>query len=267
MSHQHFNLKYVPFSKSSQLLITEDLQLLKNKFNQLLQVPGIGVLTGDPGVGKTAALRHITNDLNPHQHQIIYLSETQFTHFDIYRQIAWHLGLVPRHRFADLWRDIKNQIRELVKNKCILPIFIIDEAQNLPMDFFKAFPSFLNFDFDARDMMTVWFVGQPMLNAIINRQAYTALSSRVQINYHMRDVYEREIFSQIIQDGFKSAGAVNKILSDPAIEVIRIASHGKFRYVYRILYTAMQLASEKQLNHISDEIIHSTIALLKNNSA
>ena len=68
-----------------------------------------------------------------------------------------------------------------MENKRTLPLFVIDEAQNLPSDFYRGFPSFLNFDFDAKDMMTVWFLGHPILNTIIDRVVYNALSSRITV--------------------------------------------------------------------------------------
>ena len=38
-----------------------------------------------------------------------------------------------------------------------------DEAQNLPPEFFRDFPAFLNFAFDLRDLISVWLVGHPCL--------------------------------------------------------------------------------------------------------
>jgi type II secretory pathway predicted ATPase ExeA len=163
----------------------ESLSHFKERFDSLLHAPGIGLLTGEPGIGKTAVLRHITQDLNPHQYQVIYLAETQFTSFDIYRQLAIMLGIVPNHRFAQLWRDIKNHIKDQVTHKRMLPVLIIDEAQNLPADFFRSFPSFLNYAFDAKDMMAVWFVGHPILTNIIDRNIHTALASRIQTRHQL----------------------------------------------------------------------------------
>src|ERR1700737_3419254 len=110
MFQQHFGLKHIPLSKNSTFWVNDHFIALKEHFINLLRSPGIGLLTGEPGVGKTAALRHIIKELNPHQYPVFYLSETQFTSFDIYRQIALNLGLVPHYRFAQLWRDIKNHI-------------------------------------------------------------------------------------------------------------------------------------------------------------
>jgi MSHA biogenesis protein MshM len=263
MFQQHFGLKHVPVGKNSTFWINDSFTLLKDRFINLLHSPSIGLLTGEPGVGKTAALRHITKELNPHQYPVFYLSETQFTSFDIYRQIALNLGLVPHYRFAHLWRDIKNQVRERVDNKRTLPIFIIDEAQNLPLDFFRGFPSFLNFDFDARDMMTVWFVGHPILASIIDRVAYAALSSRIQARCQLQAITERDQFARFIQHAFKEAGCQNNLLTDSGIEIIRISSQGKPRNVNRILSGAMQLAAQKGLNFLPDDLLQEAITQLK----
>ena len=263
MFQQHFGLKHIPFGKNSPFCVNDNFMALKESFINLLHSPGIGLLTGEPGIGKTAALRHIIKELNPHQFPVFYLSETQFTSFDIYRQIALNLGLVPHYRFAHLWRDIKNQIRERVENKRTLPIFIIDEAQNLPLDFFRGFPSFLNFDFDAKDMMTVWFLGHPILANIIDRVAYTALSSRINARCQLLPITERERFTQLMHHAFKEAGAQSSLLTESGIEIIRMSSQGKPRYVYRILSTAMQLATQKGLNFLPDDILQEAIAQLK----
>ena len=264
MIQQHFGLKYIPMAKNnSSIWVGDELCKLQKYFTQLLHAPGIGVLTGEPGVGKTAALRSCTQILNPHQYQVFYLSETQFTSFDIYRQIAVHLGLVPACRFAMLWRDIKMQIRERVEHKRVLPIFIIDEAQNLPMDFFRGFPSFMNFDFDSRDMMTVWFVGHPVLNTIIDRAAYNALASRIQIRYSLSPIFERENFGAFIHKTFIDAGCNAQLLSDSGIELLRIASEGKPRNVHRILAAGLQLAMQKNLSHLPDDIIQEVINSLR----
>lgn len=264
MYQQHFGLKNLPFCKNnSTLWMHNDLTVLQERFTSSLKYPSIGLLTGEPGVGKTAALHSFTKNLNPHQYCVIYLAETSFTSFDIYRQLAISLGLLPAHRFAQLWRDIKNHIRERVEHKRSLPVFIIDEAQGLPGDFFKSFPSFLNFDFDAKDMMTVWFVGHPTLTNIIDRAVYTALATRIQFRCQIQPITERDSFAQLIQHAFKETGCQTNLLSDSGIEIIRIASNGRLRNVHLILSNTMQLAMQKKLNHLPDELIQESIDMLK----
>lgn len=264
MYTQYFGLKYVPFAKNSPcLLIDEQHDAFKQQFSALLNMPGIGLLTGEPGVGKTALIRHIVQTLNPHQYQVFYLTETQFTSFDIYRQIALQFGIRPNHRFAQLWRDIKIYIRERYENNRGLPLLIIDEAQNLPDDFFRGFPSFLNFDFDAKSMVTVWFVGHPILANIMDRVVNSALSSRIQARYHIHAIFERDRFVQLLQQAFKEAGAQSSLLSDSGIELLRVASQGRLRTLHNLLLYTIQLATKKNLNYLPDDLLQEAILTLK----
>jgi type II secretory pathway predicted ATPase ExeA len=53
----------------------------------------------------------------------------------------------------------------------LVPVWIIDEAQNLPLEFFRDLPAFLNFAFDTRDVMSVWLIGHPALAQTLERGA------------------------------------------------------------------------------------------------
>jgi len=99
MYRQHFGIKAAPLDKGqSELWDDGALARLNERFQWLLQSPGLGLLTGEPGVGKTAALRHLTDGLNPHRYQTIYLAETDFGRTDLYRSLAMELGLEPAYR-------------------------------------------------------------------------------------------------------------------------------------------------------------------------
>jgi tRNA A37 threonylcarbamoyladenosine biosynthesis protein TsaE len=67
MYRQHFGITACLLDKGGKTLFnTRQLDQLASRFQWLLDSPGIGILTGDAGVGKTAALRHLSADLNPH---------------------------------------------------------------------------------------------------------------------------------------------------------------------------------------------------------
>jgi MSHA biogenesis protein MshM len=264
MYRQHFGLTHAPFGKECKTLWDNgELAHLEKQFNWLLYSPGIGLLTAEPGLGKTAALRKITRTLNPHQYQVHYIAETDFGRLDFYRQLAMRFNLVPAYRRAQLWRDIKEQVTHLATEKNILPILIIDEAQNLPIEFFRDFPSFLNFVFDSRDYMSVWLVGHPDLARTIERSNHAALASRIQARVILTPITEREAFKQFVLQGFTEAGGTNTLLSDSGIELLRMASQGNPRQVHRLIVTALQLATDKKVNHLPDEIIKEAIAILQ----
>ena len=261
---QHFGLTHPPLGKE----LTEPwddgaLGALAQRFDWLLQSPGLGLLTGEPGVGKTAALRTLTRQLNPHRYLVLYQAETDFGRVDIYRGLARALGVEPSYRRAQLWRDIKQRVHELADGKQLTPIWIVDEAQNLPAEFFRDFPAFLNFAFDSRDLISVWLVGHPNLANTLQRAPYAALASRIQVHVQLRPVFERERFAQLIGHALKSAGCQYTLLADSGMEILRQASKGLPRQAGRILCTAMRLAAPKGMNHLPDELLQQAIAELQ----
>ena len=246
---QHFGLKHYPLGKAPVELWDDGvLARLSERFNWLLESPGVGLLTGEAGVGKTAALRQLTAGLNPHRYQVIYLAETDFGRLDLYRSLALALGLEPAYRRAALWRDIKARIQELADGKGVLPLWIIDEAQNLPIEFFRDLPAFLNFAFDSRDLMAVWLLGHPQLGLTLQRAPYAALASRIQVHLRLQPISDRERFNQLVTHAFNQAGAQHTLLSDSALELLRQASQGLPRQAGRILKTSLQLAVPKGLS-------------------
>jgi type II secretory pathway predicted ATPase ExeA len=264
MYRQHFGLKAAPLDKgAAELWDDGDLVRLNERFQWLLQSPGLGLLTGDAGVGKTAALRQLAQGLNPHRYQVIYLAETDFGRADLYRSLALALGVEPAYRRAQLWRDLKARILDLADGKNLLPVWIIDEAQNLPTEFFRDFPAFLNFAFDSRDLMTVWLVGHPSLAQTLDRAPYAALAGRIQVRLQLKPVVERDRFAQLIHHALKTAGCQHTLLADSGMELLRLASQGLPRQAGRILRAAMQRAVPKGLNHLPDDLLQQTIEELR----
>ena len=63
---QHFGLKHDPLGKNIRKLASNHQYLkLKPELECLLDTRGIGLITGESGVGKTAGIREWVNTLNP----------------------------------------------------------------------------------------------------------------------------------------------------------------------------------------------------------
>ncbi len=154
-------------------------------------------------------------------------------------------------------------MHDLVDNKQVTPVWIIDEAQNLPTEFFRDFPAFLNFAFDSRSLVTVWLVGHPHLAQTLERAPYAALASRIQVHIRLKPVIERERFALLIQHALKSAGCQHTLLTDSGMEILRQASKGLPRQAGSILTTAMRLAVPKGLNHLPDDLLRQAIEELR----
>jgi type II secretory pathway predicted ATPase ExeA len=264
MYRQHFGLKHAPFGKDYlELWQTKSHIELERQFQWLLQSPGLGLLTAEPGLGKTAALRRLTSSLNPHKYLVKYIADTSFGRLDFYRQLAFILNIQVSHNRSKLWRDLKEHITNLAINKNILLVLVIDEAQNLPPEFLRDLPSFLNFVFDSKDYMTVWLTGHAELARSIDRSNNTALASRIRARCQLQPIIDREPFKEFLLHGLTQAGATSVLLSDSAIEILRMASKGNPRILHQLIVASLQLATDKKLTHLPDDIIKEAVEIFK----
>lgn len=264
MHLQHFGLKHEPLGKQqSEIVDSKQHQSLCQYLGWLTQTNGVGLVTGEAGVGKTTVIHQWAKSLNPLTHRVIYQADNHFKAFDIYCQLAESLGLDSHHRYSRLWRGIKEEVLHLADEKKLTPVWILDESQNLPLSFFADLPAFLNFSFDTRDIMIILLVGTPKLQTIVQRCAYSALSSRIQFHFEWQALDDFEKFSQIIETAFKQAGCQQALLSQTAMKLIHMASKGRLRYAHRLITRSLQLAAKQNLNHLPDDIISNSIEMLR----
>jgi MSHA biogenesis protein MshM len=253
---QHFGLKHDPLGKNIQEIDNHSYQQLTPHLNWLLETKGVGLIIGEAGVGKTTGIRQWLKTLNPHTYRFYYTADNHFKAFDIYSQLAEALGIEVHHRYSRLWRSIKQEVLHLHDEKKITPIWILDEAHQLPLNFFSDLPAFLNFSFDTRDIMIILLIGAPKLESILQRSMYAALDSRTKFCFEWQALDDVEKFSQFIVAAFEKAGRQQMILS-------HMATKGRLRFADKIITKCLQLASAQMMNHISDDIIKTSIEQLR----
>ena len=182
-----YGLEFNPFDKgiaSKDAYVGTDLQILDNRLDFLKEHPGIALFTGLPGMGKTLGIRKFMSSLNPNIYKFIYISMSSITVLDFYKQLAYHLGIVPAFRKIDIFKQIQETIIDFVKNKKIKIMICIDEAQYLKTDILNDLKILTNFEMDSKNYLTLILVGQPILNDILNRNVHEALRQRITISYN-----------------------------------------------------------------------------------
>jgi type II secretory pathway predicted ATPase ExeA len=93
-----FGLKRFPFDKSikpADLFLSEPLRECLARLDYIKRRGGILLLTGDPGVGKTLAMRHFVNSLNENLFKPFYTPLSTLSRADLLYHINRLLGLTP----------------------------------------------------------------------------------------------------------------------------------------------------------------------------
>jgi MSHA biogenesis protein MshM len=233
---------------------------LRRAFARLLDEPGLGVLTSEAGVGKTTALRHLCRELPQPDTLVVYLCDSAVSPLDLYRTLAAELGLRPSHRRGQLWTDLKKALVHLVDERHVAPVVILDEAQHLSDRFLLDLSGFLNFAFDSRDLLTLWLVGLPALRRTLQMRQHAPLAIRVAAHVHLEPFADREAFAALLQHGLEAAGATQKLLSDPARELLFRASRGVPRVASKLLRAALRTAHEADQNFVDEHVLETALA-------
>ena len=231
---------------------------LQRAFRQLVEDPGLGVLTADAGVGKTAAIRNLCAQLPRPDYLVLYLCDTAVAPLDLYRTLATEMGVRPSHRRSQLWTDIKNALVHLVDERGTSPVLILDEAQHLSDLFLIDLSGFLNFAFDSRDLLTMWLVGLPPLARHLRMQQHAPLAMRLVYQVHL-DPLDRDLFKTMVDHGLTAAGATDSVLADPARELLFRASRGVPRVASTLLRQALREAHDRNQTFIDDHTMEAAI--------
>lgn len=124
-----FGFHREPFSselKVEEILTTPAVSDFTERFDYVLRLGAIGLLTGEVGAGKSTALRCASSRLHPSQYHTLWLTASGGSILETYRQLAAALDVETRSfSRAVLTRIIRQGIYELV-NKKIQPVLIID---------------------------------------------------------------------------------------------------------------------------------------------
>lgn len=234
---------------------------LRRAFQQTIEDRTLGVLSGDPGVGKTTAIRNLIGELPRPDYQVIYLCNTSGSLIDLYRAIAGEIGVRPSHRRGELWSDIKRMAVHMVDERNVVPVIVIDEAHRLSDSFLADLAGFLNFAFDSREILPIWLVGQSPLVKRLHQQQHDALRTRVAVELRLESL-DRQTFGTAVEHAFQAAGATQSVVSDAGIELLYRASRGVLRVASKILRVAIRVAADKNQGFLDEHAFEAAIAEL-----
>ena len=188
-----YNMSRNPFSKGLPCDLahqTEDLRQVHARLDHLARAGGIGLITADPGMGKTFAVRTWAERLNPNTNRLVYLCLSTVTNMEFYRELCQGLGIEPCFKKTDMFRDVQACVRSLVEERRQRVTVVVDEAHYLQSSVLRDLQMIANFDMDSRDMLAIVLVGHTVLAQYLSRQPHEALRQRLVASYRMRGLDE-----------------------------------------------------------------------------
>jgi type II secretory pathway predicted ATPase ExeA len=252
-----FGLTRFPFDKNikpSDALNTEPLKECLARLEYIKRRGGILLLTGDPGVGKTLALRKYVQNLNENLFKIYYTPLSTLSRADLLLHLNRMLGLPQRLSKSAVYTQIQKNLLESKEQLGKTVLLIIDEAHLLQTGPLEELRLLTNFKMDSYDPFILLLSGQSDFRRVMDFAVMEPFNQRIAIRYHMPGL-STDQSKLYITHHLKLAGAKEPILDEKALEAVHEVSFGIPRKIGAVTEQALTYAMFDHKRTVTPEIV------------
>jgi len=261
MYRKHFGFSRHPFGKeieADDLFVSAPLQELEVRLGHLIELRGIGLVTGESGSGKTCACRRMVASLRTGLYRVLYVPLSTGNAMDLYKSVAWELGLSTERNRAALYEQIRTEVTRLCQEARCRPLLIVDEAHHLRSEVLEDLRLLTNYSMDADNRLCLLFVGHPELRRRLGLAAHEALSQRIVVRYHVTGL-TREELPCYLAHLLRLAGTELPLFEPAAMEALFQATSGLPRKVNLLAHHALMAAALAKAKAVSIEHVQAAM--------
>lgn len=252
-----FGLKRFPFDKNikpQDALDTESLKESMARLDYIKRRGGILLLTGDPGVGKTLALRKYVQSLNENLFKTYYTPLSTLSRADLLYHLNRMLGLPSRLSKSAIYGQIQQALLESKEQLGKTVLLIIDEAHLLQTGPLEELRLLTNFKMDSYDPFILVLSGQSDLRRVMEFAVMEPFNQRIAMRYHMPGLSPDES-KHYVTHHLKLAGAKEPIVHDKALEAVHEISFGIPRKIGAVTEQALTYAMFDHKRTVTPEMV------------
>jgi type II secretory pathway predicted ATPase ExeA len=181
---QTYGLKFHPFRPDvpiEALYVTPTLDAFLRRVELSIADGGYVMITGDPGTGKSVALRLLKKRLDGLRDVVVGIIEhPQSRISDFYREVGDLFGvpLQAHNRFGG-FKAIRARWTEHISTTCSRPVLVFDEAQEVINSVFCELRVLASKDLDSRQLLCVILAGDQRLPERLRSPELLPLGSRI----------------------------------------------------------------------------------------
>ena len=227
-----YGLKWNPFSPelpSDGLLVTAKIEHFAWRVEQLVQEGGFALVTGEPGTGKSVALRIIAGRLQALRDVMVGVIERpQSKTADFYRELGdiFAVKLAPHNRWGG-FKALRERWKAHVASSRIRPVLLIDEAQEMSPDVLGELRILSSADFDATSLLTVILSGDGRLLELLRQEDLVPLGTRIRTRL-VTEAASRDEFLELLRHALSKAGNAT-LMTAELMEALVDHSSGNYR--------------------------------------
>jgi general secretion pathway protein A len=215
---------------------------------------GFVVLTGEVGTGKTTLLHALLSQLDPSMPSA-FIFNPRLEPVDFLHMLFDEFGLEQRcHTKAEYLLALNHFLIECLKEDRTA-LVIIDEAQNLSPEMLEEVRLLSNLETPTSKLIQIMLVGQPELDAMLDRPDLRQLRQRIALRHHLRP-FDAEELDHYVDERLRLAGYTGKgIFKHSARKALLALTGGVPRLVNVLCDAALLLGYSRGFRTLGADVI------------
>ena len=253
-----YGLRWNPFSPelpAEALLVSARIEdFLWRIENGLVREGGFALVTGDPGTGKSVALRVLAERLAAVRDLTVgALAHPQSNLADFYREMGELFGvaLKPHNRWGG-FRALRERWLAHLEHSLTRPVLLIDEAQEMSAPVLSELRLLASTHFDSRIILSVVLAGDARLLASLRRDELLPLGSRIRTRLALQAA-SREELAAVLEHLLASAGNP-KLLTPELVHTLCDHAAGNLRVLTTMAAELLAHAAQRERAQLDETL-------------
>ena len=252
-----YGLKWNPFTPEvpdDGLFTTQRIESFAMRIETMVHDGGFALITGEPGYGKSIALRIIEQRLcELPEVSIGVLARPQSGVADFYRELGdlFAVELRPHNRWAG-FKTLRERWKAHAQASLLKPAILIDEAQDMPTAVLSELRILSSGKFDAVTYLTVVLAGDTRLADRFRQPDLLPIGSRIRTRLIL-DYASHDELRDVLRHALKKAGAPT-LLTEALQDILVEHAAGNYRVLMTMAGELLMAAGERELPKIDEKL-------------
>lgn len=259
-----YSLKFNPFSPQapvSAFWVSPQIESFCWRIEQQIGEGGFALALGDPGTGKSTALRLLSERLSNRRDLCLgVLTRPQAQLADFYRELGHLFGvpLSPHNRWNSS-KVLREKWLAHIETALSRPVLLIDEAQEMNSAVFSELRLLSSADLDSRSILTIILAGDQRLASRLEAPDLLPIASRIRSRLRL-EALPPKLLGEALNHLLKAAGNVR--LLTPALGAT-LCEHaaGNLRLLMNMAHDLLAAACQQEREQIDEQLYFEVFAL------
>jgi len=259
-----YSLKFNPFSSqlpATALWVSPPIQSFCWRIEHQAGEGGFALAVGDPGVGKSAALRILSEHLQGLRDLCVgILTRPQAKTADFYRELGHLFGvsLSPNNRWHSS-KSLREKWLAHIEATVYRPVLIIDEAQEMNPLVLAELRILASADLDSRSILTIILAGDQRLAVRFEEPDLLPIASRIRSRLRLEALPPKQL-QECLNHLLKAAGNP-KLFSPSLIQTLCEHAAGNLRLLMNLANDLLVAACQQEREVIDEKLYFEVFAL------